>query len=55
MSVTGDHAGSEANIALTVAAATGWPRVNNSRNAACTCVSLSLAARYRISKYSLSA
>jgi len=53
--VIGDHAGSEANIALTTDAEIGWSRVNNSRNAASTCDSLSLAARYRISKYSLSA
>jgi hypothetical protein len=53
--VSGDHAETEANIALTTNAEIGWSRVNNSRNAASTCDSFSLAARDKISKYSLSA
>jgi hypothetical protein len=54
-SVIGVGAVAEANNALTANAEIGCSRVSNSRSAASTCVSLSLAARCKICKYSLSA
>jgi hypothetical protein len=45
----------EVNNASTADAEIGCSRVSNSRSAASTCVSLSLAARCKIRKYSRSA